>query len=252
MITRTNLLNYLNQLLESEKISDYCPNGLQVEGREEISILITGVSASQALIDRSLELQADAMLVHHGFFWKNENPCLVGIKKNRLAALLSQQINLFAYHLPLDIHLTYGNNAQLAKILDLSITDKIAVGNIPNLLWLAKLAGPIDSKVFRQKITNSLQRAPLHISASNPMIAKLGWCTGAAQDYLEIAVAAGCDAYITGEVSERTVLTARENNVHFFAAGHHATERYGVKALGEHLAEKFGIQHHFVDIDNPV
>jgi dinuclear metal center YbgI/SA1388 family protein len=252
MITRTKLLNYLNQLLESEKISDYCPNGLQVEGRAEIHTLVTGVSACQALIERSIELQAEAVLVHHGFFWKNEDPCVVGIKKHRLATLLSQQINLFAYHLPLDIHLLYGNNVQLAKVLDVSVTDKIAVGNIPNILWMAEFAEPIDSEKFSEKITTSLQRAPLHIPASSSLIAKLAWCTGAAQDYLELAVAAGCDAFLTGEVSERTVTTAREYNIHFFAAGHHATERYGVKALGEHLAEKFDLKHHFVDIDNPV
>lgn len=244
--------DYLASLLQVEKIADYCPNGLQVEGRPIIKKLITGVTACQRLLDAAIKEHADAIIVHHGYFWKNENPCVIGIKQRRIATLLRNDVNLLAYHLPLDVHPTLGNNAELAKLLQLPISDSMPLGNIPAAILVGEFPEPIAGQELADRINIRLQRAPFYHAGSKPLIKRIAWCTGAAQDYLEDIALAGCDAYITGEVSERTIHIAREYDVHFFAAGHHATERYGVKALGEHLAEKFGLQHQFIDIDNPI
>jgi dinuclear metal center YbgI/SA1388 family protein len=253
-ILRKELLDSLDQLLTPHLIKDYCPNGLQVEGCNEIKKIITGVTASQALINRAIEEKADAILVHHGYFWKGENECITGIKKQRLQSLLTHDINLFAYHLPLDMHSTLGNNAQLADILELEITGCINPNNkkVPGNIGTLKV--PMNISDFSMHIANKLQRTPFVENGGNDSkeIKTVAWCTGGAQGYLQLALDQGVDAYITGEASEPAVHLAREAGIHFIAAGHHATERYGAKALGEYLAKEFDLDVMFIDIDNPV
>lgn len=250
-IERTTLIDYCNQLLESDRFQDYCPNGLQVEGRDRVRRLVTGVTASQQLIEAAAERGADMLLVHHGYFWKGESAPVVGIKQRRLRALLSHDINLVAYHLPLDVHPELGNNVQLARLFGWRIA-----GGLDDSPRAVGLHGELDvamtGEQMAARLAEGLGRTPLHIAGSDRPIRRIAWCTGAAQGYIEKAVALGVDAYVTGEVSEPTVHLAREHGIHFFSAGHHATERYGVKALGEHLAEQFGLEHDFVDMDNPV
>lgn len=252
MIETNKLIQYLNQLLQPQLFADYCPNGLQIAGQSSIKQIISGVSASQALLDAAIDLKADAVLVHHGYFWKGENPCVIGIKQKRLSAILKHQINLIAYHLPLDAHDIYGNNIQLAAKLDLVVDGEFAVENSVSIGRKGHLQNPMPGMEFATYIEQQLSRKPLYIPGKAAQIHSIAWCTGAAQDNIEEAITAGVDAYLTGEVSERTVLIARESGLHFFAAGHHATERYGVHALGEHLAKKFNLSHQFIDIDNPV
>ena len=247
MINRTDLIAYCDEFLETGMFKDYCPNGLQVEGSDSVMKIVSGVTACQALIDTAIEEKADLLLVHHGFFWKGEPPVLTGIKKRRLKSLLSNDINLLAYHLPLDAHKKLGNNVLLAEKLGLTVEQFFADNDIA-------LTGCVKEQTggeFRQNIADILDRDPLHIEADR-MIIKVALCTGAAQSYIEQAIELGVDAFISGEVSENTWHIAKENNIHYFSAGHHATERYGVQALGEHLASRFGLEHKFVDINNPV
>lgn len=251
MIKRFELSQYLDQLLSANSFKDYCPNGLQVQGKSEIKTLVTGVTANQALIDAAIAADADAILVHHGFFWKNEPMSVVGMKYHRMKSLLAKEINLFAYHLPLDAHMTFGNNIQLGQLLGVEFQQAFEVDGV-SLGFVGALKSSTSADQFSRVINSKLGREPLHIAGSDRDISRIAWCTGAAQDFLLPALDYHIDAYLTGEVSERTVHIARENNVHFFAAGHHATERYGVKALGEHLSQEFGLQHIFIDIDNPV
>ena len=250
-VERNLLVQDLEQFLNVSAISDYCPNGLQVEGKSRIQRIVSGVTASQALIDAAIELQADALLVHHGYFWKGEDQAIVGMKQRRIKALLAHDINLLAYHLPLDVHPVVGNNGQLAQRLGLTVTGPLEPNNPRNVGLVGELDVALSASEFAARIEGALQRAPLVVDHGQ-LIKHVAWCTGGAQGYLEQAIAAGVDAYITGEVSERTFHEARENGISFFAAGHHATERYGVQALGEWLAERFGIEHQYVECDNPV
>lgn len=245
------LAAYLDELLEIHRFSDYAPNGLQVEGRARVARIVGGVSASLALVEAGIARGADALLVHHGWFWKNEDPCVRGIKRARLQRLLCADISLFAYHLPLDAHPLYGNNAQLARVLDIEPDPEGGAPGESSLLRRGRLRAPCDPAAFGRHITARLGRAPLHVPGAAPTIERIAWCTGAAQDYIESAARLGVDAYISGEISERTTHVAREAGIHYYAAGHHATERCGVEALGLHLAERFGIDFSFVDIDNP-
>ena len=249
----SDLVAYADRLLAVENFNDYCPNGLQVQGRPEVGTLIGGVTACQALLDAAVERGADAVLVHHGWFWKGEDPRITGMKQRRLAALLRHDNSLIAYHLPLDAHPELGNNAQLARVLDLTVTGTVGGnGRTPGLVMLGEPATPLSGADFAAHLAARLQRKPLYIPGHDAPIRRLAWCTGAAQSSIEIALDAGADAFLTGEVSEQTVHFARENGLHFFAAGHHATERYGVSALGAHLAQQFALRFTFVDIDNPV
>jgi dinuclear metal center YbgI/SA1388 family protein len=245
-ISRDHLLNTLDALLQPYLFEDYCPNGLQVEGKSSVKKLVTGVTASQALIEEAIAWQADAILVHHGYFWKNENPAIVGMKQRRLKKLLKYDINLFAYHLPLDAHAELGNNIQLAKQLNINVTNSFA-----DIGLVGKLESPLSAEKFAQFIAKKLQREPLFIVGGDHIINTIAWCTGAAQSFIEKVLPLDVDAFLTGEVSEPTVHIARENKLHFFAAGHHATERYGVQAVGEHLGRCLDIEHRFIDIDNP-
>lgn len=252
MVDRATLVDYCNDLLQSHVFQDYCPNGLQVEGAERVERLVTGVTASQALVDAAVAADAQMLLVHHGYFWKGEPAAVTGIKQRRLKALLGADINLLAYHLPLDVHAELGNNVQLAKLLDWTIVGGLEPDNPRSVGLHGELREAVEGDVLARQLEQVLGRQPLHIAGTDRPIKRIAWCTGAAQGYIERAIALGMDAYVTGEVSEPTVHAARENGIHFFAAGHHATERYGIKALGEHLAAHFGIEHQFIDIDNPV
>jgi dinuclear metal center YbgI/SA1388 family protein len=247
------LESYLTELLKPQQIKDFTPNGLQIQGSESINKVITGVTASKALIDRAIAEQADAILVHHGYFWKNESYVIRGMKHDRIKALLLNDISLFAYHLPLDIHPTLGNNAQLARLFDIKEVAPLEVGNALSVAMQGHFEQPCSAEELSQLINHTLERDCLHIPApSNKPIKTIAWCSGGGQGYIELAAEQGIDAFLTGEVSEQTTHIAHEMDIHFFAAGHHATERYGIKALGEYLAEKHGLEVIFVDIDNPV
>ncbi|TMP01985.1 Nif3-like dinuclear metal center hexameric protein [Pseudoalteromonas sp. S3178] len=241
----------LNDILKPHLIKDFCPNGLQVEGKNEIKTIITGVTASQALIDAAIEKNADAILVHHGFFWKGESQPITGMKKRRISALLANDINLFGYHLPLDIHPSIGNNAQLANLLDIEIETGLEP-TANSVAMKGRLKTPLTGSEFAKKIANVLHREPLCSIVRDEKIQTIALCTGGGQGYIDLAAEQGIDAYLTGEASEQTIHSSREQNIDFFAAGHHATERYGVKALGKLLAKDYGFEVTFIDIDNPV
>jgi dinuclear metal center YbgI/SA1388 family protein len=243
------LNDYIGSLLEISRFRDYCPNGLQVEGRSEVLRIASGVTASQNLLEAATAWKADAVLVHHGYFWRNEDQAITGIKKRRIAHLLEQDISLLAYHLPLDAHPEFGNNAQLALRLGFEMTGKFGEQDIA---WHGNLKAPQSLSQLAANVADKLQRTPLVIGDGNREVRKIAWCSGGAQGYFEQAVALGVDAFLTGEISEQNVHVAQETGVAFIAAGHHATERYGVQALGEHLAHQWKIEHQFFDMDNPV
>lgn len=243
------LRDYIGNLLQTGRFRDYCPNGVQVEGRVQVQRIATGVTASQRLLDAAIAWGADAILVHHGYFWRNEDATLTGIKKRRIASLLQHDVSLLAYHLPLDAHAELGNNVQLAQRLGwmeqgrFGEQDIACYGELAQAQTLAQLA---------THIAHTLQRTPQVIGDTQRIMRRAAWCTGAAQGYFEEAVALGVDVFLTGEISEQNVHVAQETGVAFIAAGHHATERYGVQALGAHLTAQFGVEHRFFDMDNPV
>ena len=245
------LESYLNTLLNVSKFRDYAPNGLQVEGRAEVRRIVTGVTASQALLDAALEYEADAVLVHHGYFWKGEAPVIRGMKKQRIATLLKHDMSLLGYHLPLDAHPLHGNNAQLATLLGIQTEGVMDERELQGVGNVGALAEPLSLAAFGQQVATALAREPLLIAGGEHPVQRIAWCSGGAQGYIQQAFELGADTYLSGEISEHTVHFARENGIHYIAAGHHATERYGVKALGNHLAEQFGLKCHFVDINNP-
>lgn len=249
MSSLNRLATYTNDLLSINEFEDYAPNGLQVEGKHEIHRLLSGVTATMALIDAAIDHQADVLLVHHGWFWDKENPCVIGMKKKRLQKLMQHDISLLAYHLPLDAHPILGNNAQLAELFGFTtegVMDKQGVGNY------GRLSEYMSLDDFGKKIEKGLNRTPLLVSGGDHAIRRIAWCSGGAQDWIHKAIELGVDAFISGEISEHTVHIAKESGIHYIAAGHHATERYGVKALGDHLAAKHGLEHTFIDVDNPV
>lgn len=246
----SSLLQWLDDSLQPARFRDYCPNGLQVEGRPEVARLATAVSANQGVLERAIAWGADALLVHHGYFWKGEPSPVVGMKRRRLAALLANEVSLLAYHLPLDAHPELGNNARLGQLLGITASaplrpdDPTSVGNVGEL---EIIAGDLCRRL--QDLTG---REPLLIGDGDRQLQRVAWCTGAAQSYIDAAVVAGADVFISGEISEPTVHTAREEGIAYIAAGHHATERYGVQAVGEALARAFSLEHQFFDEDNPV
>lgn len=248
-MTLKELERYIGQLLEISSFHDYCPNGVQVEGRAEVGKIVSAVSASLDVLQAASEMGADAVLVHHGYFWKNEDPRISGIKRARIAHLIQNDMSLLAYHLPLDAHPVLGNNVQLAQLLGFQLEERFgeqnvaASGRLVQPMSLQRLSGVVEEKLRRQ---------PLVIGDDTAIIRRIAWCSGAAQDYLAAAIDLGVDAFLTGEVSEHTVHLARESGVAFISAGHHATERYGVQALGAHLAQQLGLKHQFIDIENPV
>jgi len=251
VVKRDELVAYCDRLLDVGGFSDYCPNGLQVEGREEIGRIVSGVTASQALIDAAVAAEADLLLVHHGFFWKGEDARITGMKRRRLGALLAADLNLLAYHLPLDAHSELGNNVQLARLLELPVSGRFGPPDGPDLACWGELEEPLSTEALAERLEARLGHRPLHLGPRGP-IRRLGWCTGAAQSWLDAAADLGLDAFISGEVSEPTAHVAAERGIQFLAAGHHATERHGPRALGEHLARKFELDHRFIDLYVPV
>ena len=262
-ITAQALTEFCDDYLSASAFKDYAPNGLQVDGGRPIRRIVTGVTACEALIDAAIAEDADAIMVHHGYFWKGEPMTITGMKGQRIRKLMQHGISLIGYHLPLDAHPKIGNNAKLAEILGLTITEALypheshPVGNIAT-------CPPQSAESLTQTITQALGRIPLHISghyqyladeaadtAAPKLLKRIGICTGGAQDMIEQAAAMGCDAYISGEISERTTHSARELGIDYFACGHHATERAGIQALGDIIAQQFGLSVRFIDIDNP-
>jgi len=250
MTTLVELVATANRVLHPESFQDYCPNGLQVEGRASVRKLVSGVTASLALLEAAYAAGADAIIVHHGYFWKNEAPAVVGMKRKRLQFLLENDLSLLAYHLPLDAHPELGNNAQLARRLGIRVTGGLQMSANP-IGNIGELPQPLAASVFADVVSRALGRKAQLIAGGSHPIKTIAWCTGAAQSYIEEAAAHGVDAFLSGEISEPTVHVARELGLHYIAAGHHATERYGIQALGEYLAGELDVEHQFIDIDNP-
>lgn len=253
---RDDLMAWLDKTLEPWRFSDYCPNGLQVEGKAEVTRIVTGVTASLALIEKAIERRADAILVHHGWFWRGENLTVTGTRKQRLASVLAHDLNLIAFHLPLDAHPTYGNNMQLGQVLGLEPErddgGQIVTGGSKDLVWFGRPDQlQITLSELSDRIGSRLSRSPVVVGDPDKVCARVAWCTGGAQGMFEAAIEAGADVYITGEISEPNAHLARESGVAFISAGHHATERYGAKALGEAIAQQFDVEVLFLDIDNP-
>ncbi|MFM9271637.1 Nif3-like dinuclear metal center hexameric protein [Halomonas elongata] len=252
MTTCDDLVAACEKELAPARFKDYTVNGLQVSGRERIGRVMSGVTACQALLDEAVAWQADLVLVHHGYFWKNEPVNIVGMKRRRLATLMGHDINLLAYHLPLDAHATLGNNATLAGRLGFRVEGCVDGELGEGLIWHGTPAEPMTPQRLAEHVGERLSRTPLLVESPEAgEVRRVAWCTGGAQDMIIQAAEAGADAFISGEISERTTHLAREMGIHYLAAGHHATERYGVQALGEWLVERFGVEHRFVDIDNP-
>lgn len=250
MVQRQALLSLCNQLLQPQLFKDYCPNGLQVEGRAEIKKIISGVTASRALIEATIAEGADTLLVHHGLFWRGQDGSVTGWMKQRLALLLAHDINLLAYHLPLDAHEQWGNNAMLGQHMGWQTLERFGD---QRLGWLGSpFNGVTDPSALQTELENKLGRAAVAVipDATRP-VKRIAWCTGGAQSWFEDAIAAGADAFVTGEISEPQAHLARETGVAFFACGHHATERYGAPALAAHVASVLGLAHGFIDIGNP-
>jgi dinuclear metal center YbgI/SA1388 family protein len=245
-MNRLEMERYLAALLAVDRFKDYGPNGLQVEGRAQVTRLVSGVTASRALIDAAIDWQADAILVHHGLFWRGQDGRLTGWLAERVKRLMAHGINLFAYHLPLDAHAELGNNAQLGARLGLAADARFGEQDLG-------FAGPaaLSLDALAERVRAALGRAPLVLPGDGRALARVGWCSGGAQGYFEAAIGAGVDAFLTGEVSEPQAHLARETGVAFLACGHHASERFGAPALAVHVAERFGLEHRFIDIDNP-
>lgn len=252
MVKLSELVTWCHQTLAVQEFKDYAPNGLQIEGGHEVKRIMTAVSASDSAIEAAIAAGADVLLVHHGYFWKGEPSVITGMRGQRIKKLIQFEISLMAYHLPLDAHPTLGNNAAIADLLcftDISALDpqqRHPIGNV------GTLEHAISPEVFKAQLEEVFGQAVIHLPAVPTSIKRVGYCTGAAQDYIHLAAAAGCDAYISGEVSERTFYEAQELGLHYFGCGHHATERYGVQRLGEAIAAEFGIEHRFFEQNNPI
>lgn len=248
---RQDLLQAFDTLLQPARFKDYGPNGLQVEGRAQIGKIVSGVTASRALIEAAIQAQADAIFVHHGLFWRGQDGCVTGWMKQRLALLLAHDINLFAYHLPLDAHPEWGNNAQLGLRLGLKATARFGEQELGFLGGRADGGGFANAAALAEHVKNGLNRPVVQVGREQTAIRNIAWCSGGAQGYFEAAIAAGADAFITGEISEPQAHYAREMDVAFIACGHHASERYGAPAVAAQVAAQFGLAHQFIDIDNP-
>ncbi|MDD2918124.1 Nif3-like dinuclear metal center hexameric protein [Rhodoferax sp.] len=251
MCERAELLNAFDALLQPERFRDYGPNGLQVEGRAQVKKIVSGVTANRALIDAAIAARADAIFVHHGLFWRGQDGRVTGWMKQRLALLLAHDINLFAYHLPLDAHPDLGNNAQLGLRLGLLAQARFGEQELGCLGQRADGAPFASSQDLAQQIQMALNRPVVLVDDAHKAIKNIAWCTGGAQSYFEAAIAAGADAFITGEISEPQAHYARECGVAYLACGHHASERYGAPAVAAHVAAQLGLVHEFIDIDNP-
>lgn len=248
MPANKEITSYSNKLLAIDKFNDYCPNGMQIEGKKNIKKIITAVSVNLELINKAIAAKTDLILVHHGIFWENDNKSITGPLRNKIALLLKNNINLIAYHLPLDAHPKLGNNIELARILNIKNASPIG----DTLIWQGEFENKMSLDDLSMLITNRLNRKPLIFSPKDKIVKKIAWCSGAAQNYIDKIIDMDFDAYLSGEVSERIPHLAVENNVAYISAGHYATEKYGVQALGKHLSAKFNIEHEFIDIYNIV
>jgi dinuclear metal center YbgI/SA1388 family protein len=246
------LCDFCNNYLSVGDFNDYCPNGLQVEATDEVDHIVAGVTASLDLIEAAIEAKADTLLVHHGYFWKGEAQPITGFKGRRISALIKNNLNLIAYHLPLDAHPEVGNNAQLASIMGWQVEGSFGSVGLHDIVLSGSLSSPMTLDELSQTVATRLDTKPLSISSGAKPIRTIAWCTGAAQSYIEQAAERGIDAFISGEVSEHTFHFAKEAGIHYIAAGHHATERYGVQALAGLIEKRFGISQQFIDIPNPV
>jgi len=251
MIHRQDLLQAFDRLLQPERFKDYGPNGLQVEGREQVGRLVSGVTASRALIERAVAAGADAIFVHHGLFWRGQDGRVTGWMKQRLKLLLAHDINLFAYHLPLDAHPELGNNAQLGQRLGLRADARFGEQELGFLGQPADGGAFADAGALAAHVQQALGRQVTCVPGAPGPLRRIAWCTGGAQSYFEAAIAAGAQAFLTGEISEPQAHYARESGVAFLACGHHATERYGAPAVAAHVARELGLEHQFIDVDNP-
>ncbi len=249
--SRSDVQGAFDDLLEPARFKDYGPNGLQVEGRERIGMLVSGVTASRALIEAAIGAGADAIFVHHGLFWRGQSGSITGWMKQRLSLLLAHDINLFAYHLPLDAHSELGNNAQFGLKLGLVASGRFGEQNLGFIGQCADGGDFENASALAGHLENVLNRPVTQAGRAQAAIKKIAWCTGGAQGYFEAAIAAGADAFITGEISEPQAHYAREMGVAYFACGHHASERYGAPAAAGHVASRLGLRHEFIDIDNP-
>jgi dinuclear metal center YbgI/SA1388 family protein len=250
MIKRDTLLKNMDALLEPARFKDYCPNGLQVEGREEIQKIVSGVTASLAFLQAAVDAGADAVLVHHGLFWRGQDGCVTGWMRQRLALVLAHNLNVFAYHLPMDAHPEFGNNAQLAKHLDWIVTGRFGDQQL-GFLGTSQQGPLSDSGALAQQIETGLGRAVTLIRGHDGPVERIAWCTGGAQSYFEEAIAQGAQAFVTGEISEPQAHYARECGVSYIACGHHASERFGARAVGAYVAGELSLLHEFIEIDNP-
>ena len=251
MTHRQDLLQAFDALLAPERFKDYGPNGLQVEGRQEVRRVVSGVTASKALIEAAVARHADAIFVHHGLFWRGQDGRVTGWMKQRLALLLAHDINLYAYHLPLDAHPELGNNAQLGQQLGLRATARFGEQDLGFLGERASGGDFADSEALAAHVRSVLGRRVTCVPGHAGPLRRIAWCTGGAQSYFEAAIAAGAQAFLTGEISEPQAHYARECGVTFLACGHHATERYGAPAVAAHVARQLGLEHEFIDVDNP-
>jgi dinuclear metal center YbgI/SA1388 family protein len=251
MTDRQDLLQAFDSLLAPERFKDYGPNGLQVEGRATVRKIVSGVTASRALIEAAIARQADAIFVHHGLFWRGQDGRVTGWMKQRLALLLAHDINLFAYHLPLDGHPGLGNNAQLGRHLGLQASRRFGDQDLGFLGERSDGHAFADTEALAAHVRQALGRELTVVAGASGPIRRIAWCTGGAQSYFEAAIAAGAQAFLTGEISEPQAHYARECGVSFLACGHHATERYGAPAVAAHVAQQLGIEHEFIDVDNP-
>lgn len=252
MAALQEILQWCNDTLKTPEFKDYAPNGLQIEGKAEVKKILCAVTASQDAIDAAIAQQADLLLVHHGYFWKGEPYPITGMRGKRIKALIQHDISLVAYHLPLDSHPTLGNNAAIADILELEIFEALDASErhpIGNIGYLKQALSP---EAFKQLLTERLGFETIHLPANKASIQKVGFCTGAAQDFISKAAEQNCDAYISGEVSERTYYEAKELDVHYYACGHHATERYGVQRLGKAISEQFNLEYSYFELNNPI
>ncbi|MBA3771188.1 MAG: Nif3-like dinuclear metal center hexameric protein [Ramlibacter sp.] len=251
MASAQQLLQAFDALLQPDRFRDYGPNGLQVEGKEEVRRMVSGVTASRALIERAVEAGADAVFVHHGLFWRGQDGRVTGWMRHRLALLLAHDINLFAYHLPLDAHPELGNNAKLGMRLGLRASARFGEQDLGFVGGRADGGHYGSAQALAQDVEKALGRGVVLVDGGPREIGRIAWCTGGAQSYFESAIAAGADAFITGEISEPQAHLARECGVAFLACGHHASERYGAPAVAGHVARQLGVEHQFIEIDNP-
>ena len=247
-----DIIQWCDQTLKSPEFKDYAPNGLQIEGKTEVHKILAAVTASQDAIDAAIRENADLLLVHHGYFWKGEAYPITGMRGKRIKSLIQHDISLLAYHLPLDSHPSLGNNAAIADLLKLERIEALDPSEGHPIGNIGYLNQPMPVEDFKKFVSEKLKFDAIHLPADKTMIEKVGFCTGGAQDFIIKAAEQGCDAYISGEVSERTFYEAKELGVHYFACGHHATERYGVQRLGQAISEQFDIEYVYFELNNPI